>query len=379
MSELEKTVKKEKSERILTFDLMRGYFLCVILFNHLQYYPSGLDIFTGRSMLYASTAEGFFVVSGIVLGIVRGRKLLHLPFKKSAALLWKRALQLYLTSIILTLLFTLIGQLFIGNPGLKGVIFTDWSNWGELIWKTVSLSYTYGWADFLRLYAIFIFFAPAALWLLRKGWWYIALIISAAVWALYPLINEASGSSFIAQPFSWQFIFFAGMGIGFYWQDIIAKWRNLAIKTRKRIGWSVVGVFGVTLLTSAFLVFGHELGGTAGAAIDATHHVVEQAFQKNELPVTRMLLGAVWFWALFYLFRRFEGWIVKRLGWLFLPLGMNSLYVYTISAFVIFFIHLAIAPPGLENILLNLIVSLGVLGLVLASTRCTPLMKIIPR
>ncbi len=169
MSKLSKVVKKEKSERILTFDLLRGYFLCVILFNHLQFYPSGLDFFTGRGMLYASTAEGFFVVSGIVLGIVRGRKLIHLPFMTGAKLLWKRAFQLYLTSIILTLLFTFVGQLFLGNEGLKYGIYANWSNWWELLWHTINLSYTYGWADFLRLYAIFIFFAPFALWLLRKA------------------------------------------------------------------------------------------------------------------------------------------------------------------------------------------------------------------
>src|SRR5690606_17097418 len=111
---------------------MRGYFLCVILFNHLWYYPSCLDIFTGRSLLYASTADGFFVVSGIVLGIVRGAKLINQPFKVAAKLLWKRSIQLYITSIVLTFLFTVVGQLFIGNPGLKWGIYTDWNNWWVL-------------------------------------------------------------------------------------------------------------------------------------------------------------------------------------------------------------------------------------------------------
>src|SRR6218665_421663 len=104
MSEFSKIVKKEKSERILTFDLLRGYFLCVILFNHLQFYPNGFDLLTGRGVLYVSTAEGFFLVSGIVLGIVRGRKLLNQPFNVAAKLLWKRALQLYTTSLVLTFL-----------------------------------------------------------------------------------------------------------------------------------------------------------------------------------------------------------------------------------------------------------------------------------
>ena len=178
------TLPKKKSERILAFDLMRGYFLFVILIDHLGFYPNGFDFITGRGTLYVSTAEGFFVVSGLVLGIVRGRKLLNQPFKNAAKLLWKRAFQLYATSIILTLLFTAVGQLFLGNPGLKYGIFTDWSHWGTLLWRTFTLQYTYGWADFLRLYAIFIFFAPFALWiqdLSAKDPYYVLPIAMGAV------------------------------------------------------------------------------------------------------------------------------------------------------------------------------------------------------
>ncbi len=376
MPNLEKIVKKEKSERILTFDLLRGYFLCVILFNHLQYYPSGLDFFTGRGILYASTAEGFFVVSGIVLGIVRGRKLLHLPFKTSAKLLWKRSLQLYIASIVLTLIFTVIGQAFIGNPGIKSGIFTDWSHWWELIWHTVTLSYTYGWADFLRLYAIFIFFAPFALWLLRKGLWYVLLGVSTFLWALYPLLPN---NTIIAQPFSWQLIFFGGFIIGFYWTKILEFWRSLSLRTRQYIGWSFVSVFAITVITTFTLVFGHELGGAIGSELNRIHHIVEQHFNKDRLPLERIGLGIIWFWGLFYLVRRFEAFIVKHLGWLLLSFGMNSLYVYTISAFVVYFAHLIIAPPGFQSVGLNLLASIVALGLVQLAVQTKFLMRIIPR
>lgn len=376
MSKISATVKKSVSERILAFDLLRGYFLFVILFNHLQYYPSGLDFLTGRGILYVSTAEGFFVVSGIVLGIVRGRKLLNQPFRVATKLLWKRAFQLYVTSIILTLLFTTIGQFFIDNPGLKYGIYSDWSNFGRFIWETITLSYTYGWADFLRLYAIFIFFAPLALWLLRKGWWYVLLAASFGVWALYPFVPQVTA---ISQPFSWQFIFFAGFVIGFYWETILAKWRQLSIKTRKLIGWSFVGTFAITLLASFVLVFGHEFDGTLGAHLASLHQLVEQHFNKDRLPVERMLLGVIWFWGLFYLVRRFESTIIRYAGNFLMGFGTNSLYVYTISAFVVFIMHLFIAPPGLGNIILNLVISLIALGIVQLTVRTKFLMKIIPR
>lgn len=370
---------KKKSERILTFDILRGYFLFVILLNHLYYYPSGLELLTGRSALYASTAEGFFVISGIMLGLVRGRKLINKPFSVSAKLVLKRSLQLYATSVILTLLFTVIGYMFLDNPGLKTTIFANPSDWWSLVVNTLTLQYTYGWADFLRLYAIFIFFAPVAIWLLRKGWWYVLLAISITVWALYPLIP--AGSSF-AQPASWQLIFFGGFIIGFYWEDILNKWRSLTIKTRKAIGLALTGLFVATLVASFTLVFGHYLGGTAGPAIDSAHHVVEQYFSKGRLPVSRLLLGTIWLWGMIYLARRFESTIKKYLGWFLLEWGMNSLYVYTISAFVLFFIHLIIPANSfwkIEQLPINLGLSILVVAIVHLILKKRILANIIPR
>lgn len=376
MSNVSTIIQKVKSERILAFDLVRGYFLFVILLNHLEFYPNGLGLLTGRGLLYVSTAEGFFVVSGIVLGIVRGRKLIYQPLSVATKLLWKRAFQLYLTTIVLTLMFTLIGHFFLNNPGLKYGIYADLDDWPRLIWDTLTLSYNYGWADFLRLYAIFIFIAPAALWLLRKGLWYVMLLISFGVWALYPLLPQ---DTVMSQPFSWQFIFFAGFTIGFYWEKILAKWRSLSRNMRRVIGWSFFSAFIITASISASLVFGHLLGGDLGARIDAIHHVVEQGFNKDRLPIPRLLLGVVWFWGLFYFVRRFESWIVKYLGWLLLSFGANSLYVYTISAFVVFIIQLFVAPPGFNNTLLNFLVSVLAVGIVYLAVRTKFLMKLIPR
>ncbi|HWT40053.1 MAG TPA: OpgC domain-containing protein [Dongiaceae bacterium] len=375
MSKTLEAVKKV-SERIVTFDLMRGYFLFVILLNHLEFYPDGLSLLTGESLLYVSTAEGFFVVSGIVLGIIRGRKLIDQPFHKAAKLLWKRAFQLYLTSITLTIIFTLVGQLFLQNTGLKYGIYTDWSHWWTFMWQTVTLNYDYGWADFLRYYAVFLLFAPFVLWLLRKGKWYIGAILSVIVWSLYPLLPDSNP---YAELMSWQILFFGGFTIGFYWQDILAKWRTLSLKTRKAIGLSFFITFIVTGLTCYALVFGHKLGGTIGPQIDAIHHIVEQGFNKDRLPLPRILLGTVWFWGLFYLVRRFESKIKKYLGWLLLNFGTNSLYVYTISAFVVFAIQLFVAPPGFGNVFLNLLTGAAATALVLLCVKTRFLMHIIPR
>lgn len=356
---------------------MRGYFLSVIVLNHLQYYPSGLDFFTGRSMLYVSTAEGFFAVSGIVLGIIRGRKLINAPMKTATKLLWKRSLQLYITSIVLTLLFTLIGWFFISNPGLKFGIYTDWQNFGDLILKTITFQYTYGWADFLRYYALFMFAAPGALWLLRKGYWYLVIAISLTIWCLFPLSPLPPNMS---QPISWQVIFFSGFIIGFYWPVLVEYWQKISKRTRKGIGTALISTAAITIITSAVLVFGHYFGGALGAQLNDWHNAVYPFFEKDRLPMTRFLLGVIWFWAFFWVLRKYEDVIVKKVGWYFLPLGENSLYVYTIQAFIVFFAHLLILKPtGSTSILLNLGISVAVLALVWLAVRTKFLMKIIPR
>ncbi len=185
----------EKPKRILTFDLLRGYFMVSIILNHLQWYPNALDWVAFRGSLLVSAAEGFFFISGIVLGIVRGRKLINVPFRKAALLLLNRGVLLYVISVILMLLFTFIGWFFIGNPGLKpGIRPMDESIWSILV-GALSLNYIYGWADFLRLYSIFIIASPAALWLLRKNKWAVLMIISIGVWALFPFAKEATERS----------------------------------------------------------------------------------------------------------------------------------------------------------------------------------------
>jgi hypothetical protein len=368
---------KKSPNRIVTFDIMRGYFLSVILLNHLQYYPSPLALFTGQGLLYVSTAEGFFAVSGIVLGMIRGRKLNDAPFKHAAGLLLKRSFQLYLTSIVLTALFTFIGILFINSPGLKFGLYTDWSNIFDLIWKTLTLQYTYGWADFLRYYALFLLFAPAALWLLRKNLWHILIAASLLVWCLFPLSPLPPE---LSQPISWQVIFFASFSIGYYWPVIVNYWNSIKVRTRKIFGAVLISTAAITIVISALLVFGYEIGGTVGNYLTSIHHSIELWFNKDRMPITRILLGAIWFWALFWVIRTNERRIMKRVGWFFLPLGENSLYVYTIQAFVVFFAHLFILnEAGSDNMLLNTMLSIAALALVWFLVRKKFLMKIIPR
>lgn len=367
---------EKKSSRILTFDLLRGYFLVAIVIDHLAFYPNFLDWWSGRGNLYVSAAEGFFIISGIVLGIVRGSKLIDKSFKIALKLLLKRSVQLYITSIVLMLLFTFIGWLFLDNPGLKAGIRLPTENFWDIIWGALTYKYIYGWGDYLRLYAIFILLSPIAILLLRKGLWYVVMAISLAVWSQFTfLIGDTSAE--LGQVWSWQLIFFSGLVIGFHWGTIVAWWYRLRLPLRRWVIGTTVSLAAVTMVANFIIVYGHAIAPSFGF-LDTIDAALRPYFSKESLPWPRLALFAIWFGAGFWLFSRFEEQIVRRMGWLLMPFGTNSLYVYTLHAALIFAIHLIISTATSSPII-NLVLSVGAVMIIWLCIRYKVLMKIIPR
>jgi len=363
--------------RIAALDLLRGYFLISIVLNHLYLYPNGLGFLTAQGQLFVSSAEGFFLISGIVLGIVRGRKLLDKPLEVGAKLLLKRAAQLYVTYAILVIAFTFIGWQFLGNPGLKPGIAAPDTSIAAVIWETLTFQYMYGWADYLRLYAIFIFLSPLALWLLRQGKWWIVLAISFGVWLFTPETGWPENQ--FTQQYHWQVIFFSGLVLGFHWPEITEFWRARSQRMRRVVTASFVTISLVTLAANLYLSFG-------GVVFSASQEMLAQTrdtwyyeyFNKENLQPLRLLMFAIWFSAAFWLFNRFQHTIQRFFGWILLPFGTNSLYVYTVHAFIIFFVHL-IVPAGSTNFFVNFPVVFGVLALIWVLVHYQILFKIIPR
>ncbi len=379
MSVASKAIKRDKSKRILTFDLLRGYFMIVIILDHLQWYPNGLDLISMRGSLVVSAAEGFFLISGLVLGIVRGRKLLQKPLREASLLLLTRAAQLYAVSIILMLLFTFVGWFFLDNPGLKpGIRPTDQPIW-EILTGALSFQYLYGWADFLRLYSIFLFISPLALWLLRKNKWYILLACSVGLWALFPFAAQhTDNTAELLMPLSWQLIFFSGFTIGYYWEPISTWWYKQSLHFRRWLLWPVLGFAMVTLATNVALSIADSVGLLPEAAA-TWYHSLDVIFSKEALSPLRLLVFASWFSLGFFLFKTFEKYLMRFFGWILLPFGSNSLYVYILHAVILFFAHLILAPEDANNIFINCLGTLIILGLILLAVRKRFLFRIIPR
>lgn len=370
----------KKKPRILTFDLLRGYLIVSIILNHLQWYPNGFDLLAMRGSLLVSTAEGFFFLSGLVLGIVRGRKLLARPFRMAASLLLKRGTLLYVTSVTLAFLFTLVGWwFFMDNPGLKPGIRPPDEPVGDVIFGIMSLNYLYGWADFLRLYTVFIIAAPFALWLMRKGLWYVVFAVSVGVWALFPwALEHGPRDSEILMLLSWQLVFFGGFIIGFYWEKLSDFWSKLRPNVRRSIPYPVLSVAALTLLANIAFAVGQHYGLLTPALSD-WYSSIQPYFNKHQLPVARLALFLLWFVLGFYVVQRFEAPIKKYAGWILLPFGQNSLYVYIVHAVLLFFAHQIMPPDTSINILTGFLGATLILSITFLAVKKEFLFKIIPR
>lgn len=102
-------------------------------------------------------------------------------------------------------------------------------------------------------------------------------------------------------------------------------------------------------------------------------------------------MSLLWFIGFFMIFQRFEKQIKRYLGWLLIPFGTNSLYVYSIHAFVVMGAHLIVNPQygapasyfnsfdRLAEVPQNLALSILVIAIIYLAVRTKFLMKIIPR
>lgn len=346
---------KVKRERIIALDLLRGTFLIAIFINHMAWSPTLYDLITGQSHLFASAAEGFFAISGILVGYIYGPRVLH-KTRETFIKLWKRAGWLYLLSISFTTLYSFI-TLFLPPDTVRSQFL--YPTISEFLFNTLTLQFSYGWADFLSRYALLMLFAPFAIWLVAKGKSWILALISTAVWMLL-------GSTFYPHFTAWQIIFYFAVIIGFYLPHIERYTLSLPSHIKKT---SLYVLFIITVTTFAASItltvilpiitgeFGAKLPPhtlqTLLDLIDMRTDLYTTFFDRESMALSRILIGTVWFSALYILYRKYEKKIDKKTRGSLLLLGTNSLYVYGIQSIILFFMDIFMDPPSNSNVIIK--------------------------
>lgn len=355
----------QSKSRLVALDILRGFFLFVIIVDHTELFPSIIDFLSGKGRLWVSAAEGFFFISGLLVGYIYRRKLADWGMRRVWTKLWRRAGVLYVCATSLTLLFTVwavsLGGHFV-KYGLPPVI-----NWPDIVAQTLLLRYTYGWGDFLTHYVVFMLAAPLVFWLLTKNKWWLVVAGSVGLWLV-------RGQEF---QLAWQVLFVGGMIAGYYWKQLHAWVDSWQPRIKRTAATGIFAVAGATFAISYLSVYllgwlndqsiwlPHGLA-QATAAWDAWNTAVWPAFEKWTLEPGRIILFGLWFAAAYLLVERFARRIPPLLTrWLVL-LGTNSLFVYGLHAVVVFVVH--VWAQGSIGVLGNFLVTVAVLVVITCIT-----------
>lgn len=343
-----------KLGRIHELDLLRGFFILVILIDHFQRWPSPFTYITGEGRLWVSAAEGFFIISGLLIGYLRGWKGRHQDFREITTKLLKRAGMLYLWCVgitffvVSTLTFFTTGTdaLYTLLPKLPNA--DQVTNLPTYVWTVISGQYANDWIYFLRLYAIILAISPLVIWLLRRGLWWVVFIASWAVYGLSFLIVEPEAAM------QWQLLFFNAALIGWKLESIVGWFRAHPV-VKKRISITLISVTLITMVLSYFWVFGWYNVEGPRPIISRDSYVTARGFldpwfTNNPMAIGRVLLSFVWFGGLLFLFHRFREWIMKWFGWLLMIFGTFSLSAYCLQAILFVFFE-AIIPTSQSQII----------------------------
>lgn len=354
-------------QRILALDLMRGYFILLIASIHLSYYPSFLGAIDGRGQLWVSEAEGFFLISGLLIGIIRRSDIRKVGYRFAVRRMWDRGAKLYLASIALTIMYQTIAAITNGLhiAGAKGGLDFGSSIW-EMVVRITTLQYSYGWADFLGYYAVYMFLAPVVVGLLFKRLWWAVIALSLSVWVL-----RWSGDYGWLNPFlQWQVYFFIGSVIGYYWKELTSWMSARNINFRRWASGGAMAVSASIMVASSILVFVPQVQSAVA------HPLYDSLLLHGRIGLIRPLVTLVVFAGLFAFVLRFETQIMKTVGKVLLPFGQNSLYVYIIQSAILFAIPYFVLPG---NFWLNTAIEAGVIALAWIAVRRRFLFRIIPR
>lgn len=337
-------------ERILALDLLRGTFLVVIITTHIAWSPSLFTFVGGGGGLPASAAEGFFAISGLLVGYLYAPRILN-ETKKVFKKIWRRAGLLYILAVFFTFFYTAWAAL---DPGsAKYATLYDKGEVKFLI-NTLSLRYAFGWADYLTRYAVFMLFAPFALWLVAKHRAWIVATTSFLIWLLF---RETE----VFLPFSaWQLVFTFGMILGYYLPHLESLFYSLSKPKQRTI---FRGALMATYATYAFsiVIFVIAVWLPAHPQVLELRELLVQYFNKDHLAPARVAVGTLWFITLYMFYRRYEKEISKKTYGILEVLGRQSLFVYCLHAFILFAIDLYLIPPQNSNKIINTLVTFAVL------------------
>ena len=319
--------------------------MAVLVVNHVHL-DSPLELATQP---FLSAAETLVLVSGVVVGMVIGRRWRVRGAAVTARALLKRAGVLYRATVVLVALVAaatvvpgLATEALTVAPRTTTDLYAAFDGLPRLALAVVALQAGPWQVDVLGFFILALAAAPLVLWALDRGLWPVLLVAS---WALH-LTGRATEATVLpiqsegVFPFLvWQLLFVHGAVLG---------WHRARVEAALRAHARVVVAVVVAAAGAAALLRLHELGvhlPIGGPAWDAEH------FGKRLLDPGR-LTSMVAFAALAYLvLRRCTAQVERVAGRVLLPLGRSSFYVFLLHVPLCLAIATLLPGEGLGYVL----------------------------
>jgi hypothetical protein len=336
--------------RDVRIDWLRGLAMTCVIVNHSKLW-SLLSWVSYERFWVVTAAEVFVVLSGVVLGMVYGRRLARDGWRAVVHGLGRRALLLYSAFVGVTVSVLALAAMGIDvgslapSNGETAAWFLEPSTMTASAWRDVLLMRAGPWAfEIIGLYVWLVAAAIPCLLMLRRAGWRPVLAASWAVYLWYrvdPHTITMAGFESAFPLLAWQLLFVHGIAIGYHRSEVSAFVARLpAITPRVAV-----------LATAGFTIFALCNPWTAGPAwlhlrivsADRFASLYESYFPLSDLGVGRLLNLSIALPVAYVMLTRYWA-LARHLETVFVVLGQRSLGAFVLHVYgLLLLAHLPLA------------------------------------
>ncbi|SNS33521.1 OpgC protein [Noviherbaspirillum humi] len=384
--------------RDLRIDFLRGFVFLLLFTAHFNYF-SWFALIGWERIGVVSSAETFIILAGVVTGAVYGKKLKTEGLATCTWKLVRRAWTLYRIAFIVAGSIALLRLV----PGLDTNALTTFTD--PVTGQTYPLYpdlherpiVTFFYVFFMKagphqfqivgLYVVLFLLTPLIFWAIDRGHVRLLMLASWLAYLVNYLAPEATPGTaairltwaefeYAFPSLAWQLLFVHGVLAGYYKKQLLAFFRT---------GTGIFLVWLCVLLSGLMIVFSlnHPLPQLPDWAVIEVIPAqtfgwwYRHFFLKYQLGPGRVLNNVVLLIALYALLTVAWKPLDRLLGWLFIPLGQESMYVFFMHIYLILLVENT-PLPGMHSIAVNTAIHAGALLLIWLMIRTRFLFRWIP-